>query len=130
MLNAIKMKKIFCLLLLPLLLAGCTSITNLTPSQYLRDPSGFYRVEAEWKSRRQAIRPDSFQPLVVIGFETFPMRPVPVVQDRWEAFVPVPPDKDFILYRYKFDFEVDAVSRPRPDSLMSPEYTLKIGEKK
>jgi hypothetical protein len=124
------MKKIFCLLLLPLLLAGCTSITNLTPSQYLRDPSGFYRVEAEWKSRRQAIRPDSFQPLVVIGFETFPMRPVPVVQDRWEAFVPVPPDKDFILYRYKFDFEVDAVSRPRPDSLMSPEYTLKIGEKK
>jgi uncharacterized protein YceK len=124
------MKKIFCLLLLPVLLAGCTSITNLTPSQYTRDPSGYYRVEAEWKSNRRAIRPGSFQPLVVIGFDTFPMRPVSVVHDRWEAYIPVPADKYFVLYRYKFDYQVDAVSKPRPDSLMSPEYTLKIREKK
>ncbi len=130
MLMGIKMKKIFCLLLLPMLLAGCTSITNLTPSQYPRDPSGFYRVEAEWKSSRQAILPDSFQPLVMIGFNTFPMRPVPVVQDRWEAYVPVPADKDFVLYRYKFDFLVNSISKPHPDSLMSPEYTLKVSEKK
>ncbi len=130
MLMGIKMKKIFCLLLLPMLLAGCTSITNLTPSQSPRDPSGFYRVEAEWKSSRQAILPDSFQPLVMIGFNTFPMRPVPVVQDRWEAYVPVPADKDFVLYRYKFDFLVNSISKPHPDSLMSPEYTLKVSEKK
>ena len=130
MLNDIKMKKIFYLLLLPVLLAGCTSITNLTPSQYPRDPSGFYRVEAEWKSSRQAIQPDSFQPLVMIGFDTFPMRPVSVVQDRWEALIPVPADKDFVLYRYKFDYVVNAISKPHPDSLMSAEYTLKIGEKK
>ncbi len=130
MLMGIKMKKIFCLLLLPMLLAGCTSITNLTPSQYPRDPSGFYRVEAEWKSSRQAILPDSFQPLVMIGFNTFPMRPVPVVQDRWEAYVPVPADKDFVLYRYKFDFLVNSISKPHPDSLMSPEYTLMVSEKK
>ena len=130
MLNDIKMKKIFYLLLLPVLLAGCTSITNLTPSQYPRDPSGSYRVEAQWKSNRQAIRPDSFQPLVIIGFATIPMRPVPVVQDRWEAFIPVPADKDFVLYRYKFDYVVNAISKPHPDSLMSAEYTLKIGEKK
>jgi hypothetical protein len=120
------MKKILCLLLLPVLLAGCTSITNLTPSQYPRDRSGFYHVEAEWKSRRQAILPDSFHPLVVIGFNTYPMQAVPVVQDRWEAFIPVPADRDFVLYRYKFDFEVNAISQPRPDSLMSPEYVLKI----
>jgi hypothetical protein len=124
------MNKIFCLLLLPLLLAGCTSITNLTPSQYPRDPSGLYRVEAAWKSDREAIRPGSFQPVVVIGFNTIPMRPVPVVQDRWEAFIPVAADRDFVLYRYKFDFEVNAISKPHADSLMSPEYTLKIGDKK
>jgi uncharacterized protein YceK len=124
------MKKIFCLLLLPILLAGCTSITNLTPSQYPRDPNGYYRVEAEWKSNRETIVPYSFQPLVVIGFDTFPMRPVPVVQDRWEAFIPVPAARDFVLYRYKFDYMVNAISRPHPDSLMSPEYTLKIVEKK
>lgn len=125
-----QMKKLFCLLLLPVLLAGCTSITNLTPSQYPRDASGFYRVEAQWESRRQTIVPDSFQPLVVVGFDTYPMRPVPVVQDRWEAFIPVPADKDFALYRYKFDYMVYAISKPHPDSLMSPEYSLKITEKK
>jgi uncharacterized protein YceK len=124
------MKKIFYLLLLPVLLAGCASITNLTPSQYPRDPSGFYRVEAQWKSNRSAILADSFQPLVVVGFDTLPMRPVPVVQDRWEAFVPVSADKDYVLYRFKFDYQVNAISKPRPDSLMSPEYTLKITEKK
>jgi hypothetical protein len=124
------MKKLFFLLLLPLLLGGCTSITNLSPSQYPRDASGFYRVEAEWSSRRQAILPDSFQPLVMIGFETYPMRPVPVVQDRWEAFIPVPADKEFVLYRYKFDFMVNAISKPHPDSLMSSEYSLKITDKK
>ena len=79
-------KKIFAMLLLPALLAGCSSITNLTPSKYQRDASGFYRVEAEWKSSRQVIRPESFEPLVVVNFDTYPMRPVALVQDRWEAY--------------------------------------------
>jgi hypothetical protein len=124
------MKKIFLLLLLPVLMAGCTSITNLTPSQVPRDPSGLYRVEAAWRSDRDDIKPVSFQPLIVVGFDTYPMRPVAVVQDRWEGFIPVPADKDFVLYRFKFDYEVYAISKPRPDSLMSPEYTLKIVDKK
>jgi hypothetical protein len=124
------MKKILCLLLLPALLAGCSSITNLTPSQYSRDASGQYRVEAAWRSNRETIRPDSFEPTVMVGFDSYPMRPVPVVKDRWEATIPVPADKDFVLYRYKFDFQVDAISKPHADSLMSREYTLKIGEKK
>jgi hypothetical protein len=123
------MKKLFCLLLLPVLLAGCSSITNLTPSQYHRDPSGFYRVEAAWTSRRSAIIPDSFQPLVVIGFNTYPMRPVPIVEDRWEAFIPVPVDTNSVLYRYKFDFKVDAIGKPHWDSLMSSEYSLKVTDK-
>jgi hypothetical protein len=124
------MKNIFSLLLLPVLLAGCTSITNLSPSQYPRDPAGLYHVEAAWKSYRQAVLPDSFQPVVVIGFDTYPMRPVPVVVDRWEALIPVPADRNFVLYRFKFDYEINSISKPRADSLMSPEYTLKITDKK
>ncbi|HEX4120643.1 MAG TPA: hypothetical protein VH619_08520 [Verrucomicrobiae bacterium] len=124
------MKKIFCLLLLPVLLAGCSSITNLTPSQYPRESSGFYRVEAEWNSRRSTILPDTFKPLVMIGFNTYPMQPVPVVQDRWEAFIPVSGDTNFVLYRYKFDFEVNAISKPHWDSLMSPEYSLTVTDRK
>ena len=121
------MKKFFGLLMLSALLTGCTSITNLTPSQYPRDPSGYYRVEAAWYSQKEAIRPGSFKPLVVVGgFDKFPMQPVPLVEDRWEAFVPVPVDKNLILYHYKFDFMENAIGGPRPNSLMSPDYELRI----
>ena len=123
-------KKVFAMLLLPALLAGCSSITNLTPSRYPREASGYYRVEAQWKSNRGVIRPGSFQPLVVVNFDTYPMQPVPLVRDRWEAFIPVAADKDSVLYRYKFDFMVNSISAPHPDSLMSPEYELRIVEKK
>ena len=121
------MKKFFGLLMLSALLTGCTSITNLTPSHYPRDPSGFYRVEAAWYSQKEVIIPGSFKPLVVVGgFDAFPMQPVPLVQDRWEAFVPVSADKDLILYHYKFDFVEKAIGGKRPNSLMSPDYELKI----
>jgi hypothetical protein len=121
-----KMNKLCFLLLLPAVLAGCSSITNLTPSQYPRDASGFYRVEAMWKSRKRVIRPDSFKPLVVVDLQAYPMRPVPLVEDRWEAFIPVPPDADSIHYRYKFDFMEDAFRKPKGDSLMSGTYQLHI----
>jgi hypothetical protein len=121
------MKTFFALLMLPVLLTGCTSITNLTPSHYPRDPSGFYRVEAEWYSNRQAVREDSFKPLVVInGVDTVPMQPVPLVGDRWQAYIQVPADKDMVLYHYKFDFLDNALGGPRPNSFMSREYELRI----
>jgi len=122
-----KINKLCFLLLLPAVLAGCTSITNLTPTQYPRNASGYYRVEAMWKSRREVIRPDSFKPLVVVEFQTYPMRPVPLVEDRWEAFIPVAPDKDFVRYHYKFDFLDDVFGgKPKADSLMSAPYQLSV----
>jgi uncharacterized protein YceK len=121
------MKKLFSLLLLPVLLTGCTSITNLTPSQYPRDPSGYYRVEAEWYSNRQAVLQDSFQPLVVVnGLDTFPMQAVPLVDDRWQAYIPVPSDKDMVLYHFKFDFRENAIGGTRPNSMMSRDFELHI----
>jgi hypothetical protein len=121
------MKRILALLLLPALLAGCTtSITNLTSSRLPRDPSGYYRVEAQWYSRREVVRPESFKPLVVLGFETYPMTRVAVVKDRWEAYIPVPADKTMVLYHYKFDFQDNGFGPHRPNSLMSSDYQLKI----
>jgi hypothetical protein len=122
----LKMNKLCLLLLLPVVLTGCTSITNLTPTQYPRDPSGYYRVEAMWRSRRAVIEPDSFKPLVVVDLQNYPMRPVPLVQDRWEAYVPIPADKGFINYHYKFDFMENDFRKPNPNSLMSGEYQLMI----
>ena len=120
-------KNVFALLLLPLLVAGCSSvITNLTPTTYPRDASGFYRVEAEWKSKRESIRNNSFNPSVVVATQTYLMRPVPLVKDRWEGFVPVPPNEDILYYHFKFDFQVNSFSQPHPDSLLSSDYPLKI----
>jgi uncharacterized protein YceK len=121
-----KINKLCLLLLLPVVLAGCSSITNLTPTQYPRDASGYYRVEAMWKSNQRVIQPDSFKPLVFVDLQTYPMRPVPLVRNRWEAFVPVPADKDSIHYHYKFDFMDDAFGKAHGDSLKSAEYKLSI----
>jgi hypothetical protein len=123
-----KMKKFFGLLMLSALLTGCTtSITNLAPSHYQREPSGYYRVEAEWSTRREVVRPDSFKPLVVVnGVETYPMQRVPLVADRWQAYIPVPANQDMILYHYKFDFLDDAFGGPRPNSIMSRDYELHV----
>ncbi len=121
------MKKIFGLLMLSALLTGCTSITNLAPTQYPRNPSGYYRVEAQWTTQRAVVRPDSIKPLVVVNnVDNYPMQPVPLVSDRWQAFIPVPADKDMVLYHYKFDFLDDAFGGPRPNSFMSRDYVLQI----
>jgi hypothetical protein len=121
------MNKIIGLLALSALLTGCTSITNLAPTQYPRDPSGYYRVEAQWNTHREVVRPDSIKPLVVVNsVDTYPMQRVPLVSDRWQAFIPVPTDKDMILYHYKFDFLDDAFGGPRPNSFMSRDYELHV----
>jgi uncharacterized protein YceK len=121
-----KINKLCLLLLLPAVLAGCSSITNLTPTQYPRSSSGYYRVEAMWKSKSSVIDPGSFKPLVVVGFQSYPMRPVPLVEDRWEGFIPIPGTESYVNYHYKFDFLNDGFGKPKPDSLMSGNYELSI----
>ena len=120
------------LLLGPLLLAGCATpdnITNLTPRTAVRNANGLYPVEVEWKSRQQTMRRDTIQPAVIIGTEFFPMRPAPVLKNRWETLVPVPPDKEFVHYRIKFDFEYYSIPVSRRDSKLSPPYQLRVIEK-
>ncbi|HWD20807.1 MAG TPA: hypothetical protein VHB20_16180 [Verrucomicrobiae bacterium] len=118
------------LMLAALALSGCSSITNLTPTRLPRSENGFYRVEAKWKSNVQAVREDSFKPEVVVGLEKYPMRPVPVVEDRWEAYIPVPADEAAVVYHYQFDFMKNGFRQARPESKKSADYTLKIVPKK
>lgn len=126
------MRKIFLSLLAiaPFILAGCSSITNLTPSKLPRNATGFYQVEAEWHSRQRTIRDETMHPVVLIGNEVYDMRRVPVVQNRWETMIPVPANKDAIRYQFKFDYYVNAIPRAVPDSKLSPEFKLEIIEKK
>ncbi|HXG48146.1 MAG TPA: hypothetical protein VNO52_11020 [Methylomirabilota bacterium] len=125
------MKRMLALLLVPVMLGGCisTSITNLTASQQPRNPNNQYLIEYQWDSNQQSIRPQSITPYVVVGFDSYEMRPTPKMKNRWEALIPVPPDKDFITYHFKVDYEFNDFGKVGRSSVLSPEYRLNIVNK-
>jgi hypothetical protein len=95
-----------------------------------RNADGVYTVEAKWETEQRTIRPDSIQPVVMIGHQSYPMRRVPVVREHWEAVIPVAADQSSVNYWFKFDYLVNSIPVPRPDSKRSPEYKLQIVDKK
>ena len=118
------------LLLAPLVLAGCTAtLTNLTPELRSRNPDNLYKVEVALASRQQTLRWDSIKPQVVVGNQFYPMRPTLLMSNRWEGLIPVPAGTTSVHYRYKFDFNYNAVGSPRSDSALSSEYSLRISDK-
>ena len=123
-------KKLLLLLSLPLLLAGCASqFTNLTPLQQARNENNFYPVEVAFKCRQQSLRWQSIQPYVVVDTNFYSMQPTPLMNNRWETLLPVPPGTNLVRYRYKFDFDYNAFGGPQKDSAISPDYTLRILDK-
>ena len=47
----------------------------------------------------------------------YPMRQVPIMENRWEGFVPVPPGENSVSYRFKFDYLYNNFGTPpKPDS--------------
>jgi hypothetical protein len=115
--------------LLPLLmLTGCAAtFTRVTPLQQPRNPNNLYPVEVIFNSSQQSLRWDSIQPFVLVNGEPYPMRPVAMVQNRWEGLVPVPAGSDGVNYRFKFNYQYNNFGTPpKPDSAYSPEYRLKI----
>ncbi len=122
-------KKLLPLLIAPLLLAGCqATFTNLTPQTQLRSTNNLYQVEVALASRDATLRWQSIHPQIVVGKETYPMRLTPLMNNRWEGLVPVPASTSMIHYRYRFDYEYNAFGKPKPDTLLSPEYVLRVKE--
>ncbi len=116
-----------CLLFAALSLAGCvTTVTNLTSTTQKRNPDNLYLIEYQWNSNEQAIRPDSIQPYVTIGFDTYEMRPTRKMNNRWEALVPVPASQSVVTYKFKVDYELNRFGPPGKASKSSPEYKLYI----
>ena len=123
------LKRMLPLLFAPLLLAGCTStFTNLTPLHQTRNANNLYPVEVKMESRQQTLRWDTIQPHIVAGNQVFSMRPTNLMTNRWEGLLQVPPGTSLVHYRYKFDFNYNAMGAPKSDSALSPEYTLRILE--
>jgi len=123
------MLKKFLMLLPVLVLAGCATptFTRLTPGQQPRNPDNLYPVEAAFDSQQQSLRWDSIQAYVLVNGQALPMRPVPLVKDRWEGLIPLPAGESSVNYRFKFDFLYNNFgSAPKPNSISSKIYTLKV----
>jgi len=103
-----------------------TTITNLTPTTEMRNADNLYRIEYQWDTTEQSIRPDSIRPFVLVGFDTYEMQPTLKMTNRWEALVPVPAEKNVIVYRFKVDYEYARFGEPGKASKTSPEYKLYI----
>ena len=123
------MFKKFLLLSLPLLLAGCAhNFTNLTPTRQPRNAENLYPVEVQFNSRQQTLRWHTIKPYVLVGSELLPMRPTPLMKNRWEGLVPLPAGASKVDYRYKFEFESSTFGGFENDSALSPKYQLKVLE--
>ena len=123
------LKKFFPLLPV-LLLAGCNTtgtFTRMTPTQQPRNADNLYPVEVAFDSAEQALRWDSLRPFVLVQGQSFPLRPVPLVKNRWEGLVPVPAGVNTVNYRFKFDYLYNNFgSEPKPNSVSSKIFTLKV----
>ena len=125
------MLKKFLPLLPVLLLAGCTTgqFTRLTPSQQSHNADGLYPVEVAFDSNQQALRWDSIKAYVIVNGHPQPLRPVPLVRNRWEGVIAVPPGGNSVSYKFKFDYLYNSFGKlPQPNSESSKTYTLKVVE--
>jgi hypothetical protein len=115
------------LCLLAALLIGCaTTVTNITSTTQQRNPNNQYLIEFQWDTSEQAVIPDSVQPYVVTGFDTYEMRPVLRMTNRWETYIPVAPNKNVVIYSFKVEYETRAFGKPLKRSKNSQEYKLYI----
>ena len=126
-----KFKVLPCLLFCVMWSACSTSstITNLTPSQVRRNPSGLYTFEVVFETNQRSLRHESIQPAVVIGSEFYRLESAPVLKNRWETLIQIPADQKFIYYQFKFDYDYYSMPQSRSSSRLSPPYKLEILDK-
>ena len=122
-----KTSRLFSLLSL-LLLAGCThtTLTNLTLGTVPRNASGFYPVEIIWENTETTLRPETIQPVVIVGTNLYPMKRTPLVTNRWQTLVPVGAKSSELRYRVKINWMYNAVPVPAANSQLSQEFMLRI----
>jgi len=122
------MWKKFLPLLSVLLLTGCAAtFTRLSALQQPRNPNNLYPVEVAFNSQQQSLRWESIQPYILVNGELHPLHPVPLVKNRWEGLVRVPPEANSVVYRFKFDYKYNNLgTTPKSNSAFSPAYKLTI----
>jgi len=117
------------LLLLPalLLLAGCASVgTNLSAQRQLRNANNLYPVEVLFDSQQQSLKWDSVKAYAIVGKETYEMRKTHLMNNRWEALIPIPANVNSVTYHYKFEYLYNDFGGPSKGSASTKTYTLQI----
>ena len=121
-------KTLLALVLLASMLTGCVthSVTKLTATEQPRSTNHMYRIEYQWDSNSQTVRPGSIKPVVMVGFDEYKMKPVMRMHNRFEAWVPVPPGQNEITYYFKIAYQYTGFGKIESASTKSKEYTLTI----
>jgi hypothetical protein len=117
---------VFSLLMLSLTGCSTTTMTNLTPSRLPRKDNNQYTFEVDYNTRQQSLIQESMQGYVIVDGERYPMQRVPMLNNRWEGIVPVPPDQEVVTYRYRFDYQYRGIPEARRDSKESSYHQLFI----
>ena len=120
------MKRILVLLLAPVVLAGCSSVSNLSATRTARDGTGFYTVEAKFSTQRRAIIDESIRAFAVVGDKSFELKRVPLVKDRWEGQIIVDPTQKSAHYHFQFEYKVNRIPKAKDETSSSPEYGIDI----
>ena len=87
---------------------------------------GTEAVEVEFVSTQQTLRWDSIRPQILVGSRSYEMRPTPLMNNRWEGQISVPPSSESVSYHYRLDYDYNSFGKPKADNVLSPEYTLRI----
>ena len=127
------LKKFLPVLLLPLLFAGCTStLTNLSATRQPRNAENLYPVEVSLQTSQQSMRWETIKPFVKVNGQLLPMRPTPLMTNRWEGLIPLPAGAKSVEFQYKLDFQFYRVDRqfgtPQTDSVLSHIYKLQVAD--
>jgi hypothetical protein len=111
-----------------LLLTGCAAtFTNVSALQQPRNANNVYPVEVAFNSQQQSLRWESIHPFVVANGQLYDMRLTPMMTNRWEGYVPVPPGVNEVTYRYKFEYLYNDIGKgPSTGNALSREYKLTI----
>ena len=110
-------------------MAGCASrVTNLAALHQQRNTNNLYAVEVAFDSRQQTVRWQSIKPRVLVGSQSYEMRTTPLMSNRWEGLIPVPPGQTSAEFRYRIDYQYNRMGKPGTASALSHKYILHILE--
>ena len=117
------------LLLLPVLVlfVGCAAVgSNISAQRQVRNPENLYPVEVKFDSRQQSLRWETIKAYVIVGKESYEMRKIHLMNNRWEALIPIPANVNTIAYHYKFDYLYNDFGGPKQGSASTRTYALEI----